>query len=378
MSINKLKVGITCYPVRGGSGVVATELGLQLAQRGMEVHFISYNTPFRLQEYVPNLFFHQVEVMNYPLFKYPPYTLTLAAKMAEVSRGWGLDILHVHYAIPHAACAYLAKGIIGEGAPRVITTLHGTDITLVGIDESFKSITEFSINSSDGITAVSDYLKTQTERAFNVTDDIEVIYNFIDTAKFSPQMQTCGAQNFAPNGEKIIMHISNFRPVKRSEDIIKIFDLIADEIPAKLVLVGDGPDLAKALTLADRLGVRDKIISLGTQNAVENILPCADIFLLPSQEESFGLGALEALSCGVPVIGYKAGGLVEVVEDGVSGFLVKIGDAVAAKERALELLTDSEKLRYHREQARKRAIDNFDSGKLVEHYISYYQKVLGN
>ncbi|MBD3234692.1 MAG: N-acetyl-alpha-D-glucosaminyl L-malate synthase BshA [candidate division Zixibacteria bacterium] len=371
-----MKIGITCYPVRGGSGVVATELGLQLAQRGMEVHFISYNIPFRLQEYIPNLFYHQVEVMNYPLFKYPPYTLTLAAKMAEVARGWGLDILHVHYAIPHAACAYLAKGIIGEDAPKVITTLHGTDITLVGIDESFKSITEFSINSSDGITAVSNYLKTQTERAFQVNRDVEVVYNFIDTDKFIPKEQECQRRQFAEDDEKIVMHVSNFRPVKRAEDIIRIFDLISREIPSKLVLVGDGPDASKALSLAERLGIKENVVFLGTHNAVEKILPCADIFLIPSQEESFGLSALEALSCGIPVIGYRAGGLVEVVEDGESGFLVKIGDAVAAKDAAVKLLKNPEKLEYHKEKARERAVNKFNAPEIVEHYLSYYERVL--
>lgn len=376
MVSGRIKVGITCYPVRGGSGVVATELGLQLARRGFEVHFISYMAPFRLQEYVPNLFFHQVEVMNYPLFKYPPYTLTLAAKMAEVSRGWGLDILHVHYAIPHAACAYLARGIIGAGAPKVITTLHGTDITLVGIDESFKSITEFSINSSDGITAVSDYLKNQTIRAFNIEKEIRVIYNFIDTDRFYPERPTCAEEQFASDDDRVIMHISNFRPVKRSEDIIKIFDLINREIPSKLVLVGDGPDLAKALTLSDRLGIRSKVKSLGTQDAVENILPCADLFLLPSQEESFGLGALEALSCGVPVIGYRAGGVEEVVEDGVSGFLVKIGDAVAARDRALQLLKDEDELHRFKEKARERAVERFNARLLVDEYIKLYEQVL--
>ncbi|PJA27870.1 MAG: N-acetyl-alpha-D-glucosaminyl L-malate synthase BshA [candidate division Zixibacteria bacterium CG_4_9_14_3_um_filter_46_8] len=371
-----MKIGITCYPVRGGSGVVATELGLHLAKRGFEIHFISYNIPFRLQEYIPNLFYHQVEVMNYPLFKYPPYTLTLAAKMAEVARGWGLDIFHVHYAIPHAACAYLAKGIIGEGAPKVITTLHGTDITLVGIDESFKSITEFSINSSDGITTVSRYLKTQTERAFQIAKDMRVVYNFVDTDKFTPRQQACQRSQFATTEEKIIMHISNFRPVKRAEDVVKIFDLVSREIPSKLVLAGDGPDAAKALSLAERLGVKEKVIFLGSQNAVENILPCADIFLLPSQEESFGLAALEALSCGVPVVGYKSGGLVEVVEDGESGFLVKLGDAVAAKDKIVETLRDADKLHYHRQKARERAVNHFNAPDIIKHYISYYEEIL--
>lgn len=357
---------------------MATELGLQLADRGFEVHFISYNIPFRLQEYIPNLFFHQVEVMNYPLFKYPPYTLTLAAKMAEVARGWGLDILHVHYAIPHAACAYLAKGIIGEGAPKIITTLHGTDITLVGIDESFKSITEFSINCSDGITSVSEYLKTQTNRAFQIEKEIEVIHNFVDTDKFSPKVQTCERSQFATEDEKIIMHVSNFRPVKRAEDTIKIFDLISREIPAKLVLVGEGPDLAKAQSLAERLKIKDKIVYIGTHNAVENILPCADMFLIPSQEESFGLSALEALSCGVPVVGYKAGGLSEVIEDGVSGFLVRIGDAVAARDIAVEVLREPDKLRYHKQKARERAVSKFDAKGLIDQYVSYYEKVLSS
>lgn len=356
---------------------MATELGLQLAERGLEVHFISYTVPFRLTDYIPNLFFHQVDVMNYPLFKYPPYTLTLAAKMAEVARGWGLDILHVHYAIPHAACAYLAKGIIGEGAPKVITTLHGTDITLVGIDESFKSITEFSINSSDGLTAVSHYLKTQTELAFSIRKDIKVIYNFVNTDKFIPHSSSsCEKHQFVTGEEKIIMHVSNFRPVKRAEDIIKIFDLISQEVASKLVLIGDGPDRAKALTLAERLGIQDKVISLGSQNAVENILPCADIFLIPSQEESFGLSALEALSCGVPVIGYKAGGLVEVVEDGRSGFLVKLGDAVAAKDRAVKLLKNPDKLHYHKKQARERAVTRFGASGIIDEYMSLYEQVL--
>ncbi len=378
MTKAKLKIGITCYPIRGGSGVVATELGLQLAKLGYEIHFISYNIPFRLREYIPNIFFHQVEVMNYPLFKYPPYTLTLSAKMAEIAKGCGLDLLHVHYAIPHAVCAYLAKEIIGEGAPKIITTIHGTDITLVGIDKSFKSITEFSINNSDGITAVSNYLKSQTQREFQINKDIEVIYNFVDTDRFSPARKMCNRNRFASEDEKMIMHISNFRPLKRAEDIIKIFALVIKDIPSKLVLVGDGPDLSKAKALSEKLGIDDKVIFLGSHNAVENILPCADVFLIPSQEESFGLSALEALSCGVPVVGYASGGLTEVVEDGVSGFLVEIGDVSAAKDRIVDILSESEKLQYHRQKARERALGKFDARDVVKHYLNFYEEVIND
>jgi N-acetyl-alpha-D-glucosaminyl L-malate synthase BshA len=371
-----MRIGITCYPVPGGSGVVATELGIELAKRGHQVHFITYSPPFRLQRFMENIYYHEVEVSNYPLFRFPPYTLSLACRMTEISRQWSLDLLHVHYAIPHATAAFLAKSILKSDSPRVITTLHGTDITLVGTDKSFCGITQFSIEKSDGITAVSEFLKKVTLLEFSLNKDIEMIPNFVDTERFKPQMDKTQRRQFARDEEKIIMHISNFRPVKRVEDIIKIFALINREIPSKLILIGDGPDLSKALLLSKELKIENKVISLGGQDYVENLLPLADLFLLPSEQESFGLVALEAMSCGVPVIATKVGGLPEVVLNGEDGYLCALGDVKLIAENGIELLSDENKLNNFRQNCRQRAVEKFDSKLIVPLYEEYYKRIV--
>ena len=373
-----MRIGVTCYPVPGGSGVVATELGIELAKRGHQVHFITYSPPFRLQKFIENLYYHQVEVSNYPLFKFPPYTLSLACKMAEIAELWSLDLLHAHYAIPHATAAFLAKSILKANSPKVITTLHGTDITLVGADKSFCGITRFSIEESDGITAVSDFLKKRTNEEFGLKKEIEMIPNFVDTERFVPKQDKVRRRQFAKDEEKILMHISNFRPVKRVEDIIKIFYLIDKKVPSKLVLIGDGPDLSKALSLSTELSIEDKVISLGGQDYVENLLPMADLFLLPSDQESFGLVALEAMSCGVPVIATKTGGLPEVVIDGENGFLGPLGDVEFMSQKGIELLSDEDRLNMFRENCRRRAVEKFESKLIVPRYEEFYKKVIGN
>jgi N-acetyl-alpha-D-glucosaminyl L-malate synthase BshA len=373
-----MRIGVTCYPVPGGSGVVATELGIELAKRGHQVHFITYSPPFRLQRFIENLYYHQVEVSNYPLFKFPPYTLSLACKMAEIAELWSLDLLHAHYAIPHATAAFLAKSILKEHSPKVITTLHGTDITLVGADQSFRGITKFSIEESDGVTTVSEFLKKRTRDEFGLKNEIEMIPNFVDTERFIQREDQARRRQFAKDEEKILMHISNFRPVKRVEDIIKIFHLIDKKLSSKLVLIGDGPDLSKALSLSRDFGIEDKVISLGGQDYVENLLPLADLFLLPSDQESFGLVALEAMSCGVPVIATKTGGLPEVVIDGESGFLGPLGDVGFMADKGIELLSDENRLKKFRENCRKRAVEKFDSKLIVPKYEKYYEKVIGH
>ena len=317
-----MKIGITCYPTYGGSGTVATELGKALAVRGHKVHFISYSLPYRLDEFNENVSFHEVSMMRYPLFEYPPYSLALAAKMAEVVETEELDLLHVHYAIPHAASAYLTKQMLG-GKLKVITTLHGTDITIVGNDESYFRVTEFSIDQSDGITTVSDFLKTETEKRFKIQTPIEVIPNFIDPERFIRLSRLCERRMFGAEGKRTIMHISNFRPVKRIEDVISIFALIHAEIPSKLLMIGDGPLMSTALRTAERLGVSSDTLFLGKQNDVAGLLSIADIFLLPSEHESFGLAALEAMSCGVPVVASEVGGLHEVIDHEKTGYRVE-------------------------------------------------------
>ncbi|HVP35544.1 MAG TPA: N-acetyl-alpha-D-glucosaminyl L-malate synthase BshA [Terriglobales bacterium] len=372
-----MHIGVTCYPVPGGSGVVATELGIELAKRGHQVHFITYSPPFRLQRFIENLYYHQVEVSNYPLFKFPPYTLSLACKMAEIAEFWALDLLHAHYAIPHATAAFLAKSILKEQSPKLITTLHGTDITLVGADKSFCGITKFSIEESDGVTAVSNFLKKRTNEEFGLKSEIEMIPNFVESERFTPKQDKARRRQFAKDEERVLMHISNFRPVKRVEDIIKIFHLIDKKIPSKLVLIGDGPELSKALSLSKELGIEDKIISLGGQDYVENLLPLADLFLLPSDQESFGLVALEAMSCGVPVIATRTGGLPEVVIDGENGFLGPLGDIEFMAQKGIELLSDENQLTKFRENCRRRAVEKFDSKLIVPRYEEYYKKVIG-
>ena len=374
-----MNIGITCYPVAGGSGIVATELGQKLAIRGHQVHFISYALPFRLDKYQTNLMFHGVDTTSYPLFKFPPYTLTLASKMAEVTRDFDLDILHVHYAIPHATCAYLAREILKNGSPKmpkIITTLHGTDITLVGSDPSFYDITRFSINASDGITAVSKYLAEETIEVFKPRGDIRVVHNFFDSERFRPGCQQCRKNEFTTNGEFLITHVSNFRPVKRTLDVIDTFEKIIAELPAKLLLIGEGPDTVLARRQIKKKRLEDKVIFLGNQTRVEAVLPCSDLFLVPSEEESFGLAALEALACGVPVIGTSGTGLTEVVEDFRNGFLLPVGDTSSMARAAVALLRDPARHDEFRKSAAEGAFKRFNADKIVGEYEAYYQEVL--
>ncbi|UCG60651.1 MAG: N-acetyl-alpha-D-glucosaminyl L-malate synthase BshA [Candidatus Zixiibacteriota bacterium] len=372
-------IGITCYPVAGGSGIVATELGQQLATRGHQVHFISYALPFRLDRYQANLMYHGVETTAYPLFKYPPYTLTLAAKMAEVARNYNLDVWHVHYAIPHAACGFLARQLIAATdlkPPKIITTLHGTDITLVGSDPSYFDITRFSIMASDGLTAVSKYLADETCNVFKLDKDIRVIHNFIDNHRFRPVEKQCDRSEFADRNEFLIAHVSNFRPVKRTLDVIDIFERIQSQLPAKLLLIGEGPDTILARRQIAKKHLNDKVIWLGNQNRVEAVLPCSDLFLLPSEEESFGLAALEALACGVPVIGTLATGLVEVVDDFKNGFLLPVGDTSSMARAAVSLLKDDNRLQEFKKNAAEVALAKFGADKIVSEYEQYYQEII--
>jgi len=372
-----MNIGITCYPVAGGSGIVATELGQKLAERGHQVHFVSYALPFRLDKFRQNLFYHGVETTAYPLFKHPPYTLALAAKMAQVASQSELDILHVHYAVPHATCAFLAKQMITCCIPKVITTLHGTDITLVGSDPSYYDITRFSINSSDGITAVSSYLAEETKEVFKIEKDIRVIPNFFDSNRFGPsEGPTCNRKNFAPNDEFLITHVSNFRPVKRIIDVIDIFEKISKKLPAILLLIGEGPDAVLARRQINKKHLNGSVQFLGNQSNVEAILPLSDLFLLPSEEESFGLAALEALACGVPVIGTSGNGLTEVISDNVNGFLRPVGDTTGMAEAAMALLSDKSRLLQFKENAAKISYEKFNADKIVAQYEQYYEKIL--
>ena len=371
-----MKIGITCYPTYGGSGVVATELGMALGRRGHEVHFISYSLPVRLQSADVNVRFHGVEVLTYPVFEHSPYAIALAAKMTEVARGAGLDLLHVHYAIPHAVSAYLARAALGQPAPRIVTTLHGTDITLVGNDRSLYPITRFVLEQSDGITCVSRYLERTTRETFALTRPLRVIPNFVDTARFRRDRADGLRQRFAPHGGRLIMHLSNFRAVKRVTDVVRIFRRIRERLPARLLLVGDGQDRPAALHLATEFGLEKDVIFLGKQEEVAQLFGVADLFLLPSAQEAFGLAALEALSSGVPVIGTSIGGIPEVVGDGETGFLFPVGDVERMAGGALALLEDEARMARAREAARSRAVALFDESLVVPQYEAYYREVL--
>lgn len=372
-------IGITCYPSAGGSGIVATELGQQLATRGHQVHFVSYALPFRLDRYQANLMYHGVEMTAYPLFKYPPYTLTLAAKMAEVARDFKLDIMHVHYAIPHAICAWLAKQLLESNgdanSTKIITTLHGTDITLVGADPSYFDITRFSIKCSDGVTAVSKYLADETTDVFSLDKEIRVIHNFFDDTRFKPGASACCRSEFVSDDEFLIAHVSNFRPVKRIIDVIDIFERINRELPSRLLLVGEGPDTILARRQIKKKGLGDRVTFLGNQSRVEAVMPCADLFLVPSEEESFGLAALEALACGVPVIGTSGTGLTEVVEDGQDGFLFPVGDTTAMARAAVSLFKDAKRLALFKKTAAERALAKFSAERIVSQYEQYYREI---
>ena len=374
-----MKIGITCYPTHGGSGVVATELGMELAKRGHEVHFISYALPFRLKQFQENIVFHEVQMIAYPLFQYPPYTLALAAKLAEVADESGLDVLHAHYAIPHAVCAYLARQVAKSNQFKIVTTLHGTDITLVGGDPSFRPLTRFGIEQSDGVTAVSRYLRQKTLEVFEVERPIEVIPNFVDTTKFAPRRDgSCPKERFAKKGERVLLHISNFRPGKRVLDVVRVFAAVRREVPSRLLLVGDGPDRLPSRELADELGVTKWIRWLGQLDAVEDVHSIADLFILPSQNESFGLAGLEAMSAGVPVIGAVAEGLPELVRNGETGYLLPVGDVEGMARRSIELLSDAKKHAAMSEAARRVALEKYDVDKIIPMYEEFYGRVLGH
>lgn len=369
-----MRIGITCYPTFGGSGVVATELGLALAKSGDDVHFISYAMPSRLSILHERVHFHEVNVTPYPLFDpYPPYTLALATKMAEVASYEKLDILHVHYAIPHAISAHLAKQIL-HSRLKVVTTLHGTDITLVGRDESYLPITKFGIEVSDGVTAVSEWLKTETATNFDTEKEIEVIPNFVDPARFKRDSKICGI--FGAPGDKLLCHVSNFRPVKRIMDVVMTFARVAREVPSRLIMIGDGPDRSRAEAYIREHDLRDRVFFLGNVPNLEEVLGGCDLFLLPSETESFGMAALEAMASEVPVIATHTGGLPEVVVEGETGYLMQVGDVETMAAKAIEILRDDELRKHMGKRARQVAVEKFDENWIVPRYRAMYERVI--
>jgi len=370
-----MKIGIVCYPTYGGSGVVATELGKALADHGHQIHFIAYAIPMRLDGYIGNVFYHEVEMASYPLFEFPLYTPALASKIVEVAKFEKLDLIHAHYAIPHAISAYLARQVL-NGKLRFITTLHGTDITLVGLEPSYLPVMKFSIESSDGVTAVSRFLREKTLTNYGIDKDIRVIPNFVDTAKY--KRIDCGTikEQFAPRGERILVHISNFRAVKRVPDVIRIFAEVRKKIPAKLLLVGDGPDRSACEILSRELDLNEHVRFLGKQFELVPILSAADLMLMPSQSESFGLSALEAMSCEVPVISSSVGGLPELQVHGETGYIAEIGDIDRMARYAVELLMNETKRELFGQACRKRAVEYFDVNRIVKDYMTYYEEVL--
>ncbi len=376
-----MRIGITCYPTYGGSGAVATELGLELARRGHDVHFVSYASPFRLRGFAERVTFHEVTQLDYPLFEQSsPYALALAVKQHEVAKREQLDLMHVHYAIPHAATAWLAKQMLAhEGLDmKIVTTLHGTDITLVGQDPSYYTLTKFSIEQSDAVTAVSDYLRDETYRAFGCGQcDLRVIPNFISAADYHPPTDDAFRKRLAPKGHRVLVHVSNFRPVKRIGDVVNIFAAVRKQLPATLVLVGDGPERDAAEQQVDSLGLRKDARFLGKVESVGDVLRGADLFLLPSATESFGLAALEAMACAVPVVASAVGGIPEVVEDGKTGFLAPPGDVAGMAERALRLLGDATEHERMKRNAVARALE-FSTDRVVPRYEQLYQEVLGS
>jgi len=372
-----MKIGIVCYPTFGGSGVVATELGKALADEGHQVHFITYSQPARLDFFSSNLYYHEVSVRDYPLFDYAPYESALASKLVDVVRFEKLDILHVHYAIPHASAAFMAKQILETYGIHIpfVTTLHGTDITLVGKDPTYKPVVTFSINKSDAVTTVSANLKEDTKKHFDITNEIEVIPNFIDFSRFSLKPKDHFKKAIAPNNERILIHTSNFRKVKRTDDVIRMFKLINDKVPSRLLMVGDGPDRANNEQLCRDLGICDQVRFLGKQDAVEEILSVSDLFLMPSETESFGLAALEAMACKVPIITSNAGGLPELNIDGFCGYMSNVGDVEDMAAKAIAILENDEVLNRFKENAFTRAQD-FDLKKVLPLYIDLYNKVI--
>lgn len=373
-----MKIGITCYPTYGGSGVVATELGLELAARGHDVHFISYAVPVRMTEPSERLHFHEVEMMNYPLIDHPPYTLALAAMMYNVAVNESLDLLHVHYAIPHSVSAYLARAMLTTRRLPFVTTLHGTDITLVGADRSYLPITRFSIEQSDGVTAISEYLRKVTVSEFEVRRPVEVIPNFVNCEVFQPADGDSRRSEFADEKEKVLVHLSNFRPVKRIPDVIEIFHLVRQKIPAKLLMIGDGPERTTAEWMVRDKKLSKDVVFLGKQNQVQELLNCADVLLLPSDLESFGLAALEGMACGVPAVCSCVGGVPEVMSDGVEGFLVAPRNVKTMAARALDILTSPERRERMGKAARQRALTQFCSTKIIPLYEGLYHRVVEN
>jgi L-malate glycosyltransferase len=376
-----MKIGITCYPTYGGSGVVATELGIELAACGHQVHFITYSQPFRLTGREEGIFYHEVPVSNYPLFEYPPYDLALASRTAEVAEYYELDLLHVHYAIPHSVSALLARQMLAARGRHLpfVTTLHGTDITLVGLDRSYLPITRFAIEQSDGVTSISQFLRERTIKEFKIKREIEVISNFVNCDFYMPlsdEKRRIGRSRFAAEDEKILIHLSNFRPVKRVVDAVEVFARVVEKVPAHLLLIGDGPDRSAAEWLAHKKGIQERVHFLGKQDRVNELLPLADLMLMPSEMESFGLAALEAMACRVPSIATRVGGVPELIEDGANGRLFPVGDVAAMAEAAVELLSDSAKLEEMAIMARQTAQQRFCASKIIPVYESYYERVL--
>lgn len=371
-----MRIGIACYPTHGGSGVVASELALGLARRGHQIHIISYATPFRLGTFHENIFIHEVEVASYPLFQFPPFALALATKMVDVAREYRLDLIHSHYAIPFAASAYLAKQILAPQPLGTVTTLHGTDITLVGLDKSFFSVCKFAMEQTDGLTAVSRYLREKTVEEFQVEREIRVIYNFVDTNRYRPGQQHCVRGHYAAPHEKILIHVSNFRPVKRVADTVRLLARLLPKVPAKLLLVGEGPERLFVQQLVRELKVSSHVAFLGQQDYLEQLIACADLLLLPSETESFGLVALEAHACGVPVLASRVGGIPEVVRDGETGFLVPVGEIGEMAEKAEKLLTDEELHRQFGANARRVAEERFRQELILPQYEALYEEVV--
>jgi N-acetyl-alpha-D-glucosaminyl L-malate synthase BshA len=372
-----MKIGIVCYPTYGGSGVVATELGKGLADKGHQVHFITYDRPVRLDKFASNIFYHQVNPEEYPLFEFLPYESALASKLVDVVRHAELDILHVHYAIPHASSTYMAQQILHEMGIDIpfVTTLHGTDITLVGKEEIYKPVVTFSINHSSGVTAVSDYLRKATLENFPVQKHIEVIPNFVDLRRFKRAAKNGFRSLLTPQGQKLLIHVSNFRKVKRVQDVYEVFVRLRERMPVRLLLVGDGPERSPVERAAREHGLTDEVIFLGKQEVIEQILPVADLFLIPSEYESFGLAALEAMACGIPVLSTNAGGLPEVIEHGKSGYMADVGDVATMTELAYQILHDEKHYNRFCEDAYARAQD-FDIAKVLPLYEAFYTKTL--
>jgi L-malate glycosyltransferase len=381
-----MKIGITCYPTYGGSGVVATELGIELAARGHDIHFITYSQPFRLTGREANIHFHEVAVSNYPLFEHPPYDLALATRMAEVAEFYSLDLLHVHYAIPHSVSALLARQMLASRGHHLpfITTLHGTDITLVGLDRSYLPITKFGIEQSDGVTAISTYLRDRTSKAFHIDTEIEVIRNFVNCDVYvrNPELVAAMRPRFAEPAtankpqERLLVHLSNFRPVKRIQDVVQVFAQVANAMPARLMLIGDGPDRSVAEYLARENNVQDRIHFVGKQDNVNELLPLADLMLMPSEMESFGLAALEAMACSVPTIATRVGGVPELIQDGHNGLLFDVGDVKSMSAAAISLLSDQPRLEAMAKAGRKTAQDHFCSSRVIPLYEDYYDRVV--